>query len=194
MGMCFMSMAPSAFLFDPRHIVLMGVSGCGKSTVGAALSAQIGQPYRDGDDLHPTCNVEKMRSGQALTDQDRWPWLDLCATALREAEGGLILGCSALRRVYRDRLRRSSGLSGLVFVHLTGPDAVLQARIGTRAGHYMPAALLQSQIATLEPPGADENAVIISIDQPVGAIVTEIIAALSTRTQTSKDPQKRTRQ
>lgn len=172
-----MSMERSALPSDPRHLVLMGVSGSGKSSVGAMLSRITGLPYRDGDDLHPARNVEKMRSGEALTDDDRWPWLDLCGQALRDATGGLILGCSALRRVYRDRLRASAGLPGLAFVHLTGPEPLLRARMSARQGHYMPPALLQSQLRTLEPPAVDEHAITVSIDQPLDALGAEIMAA-----------------
>lgn len=157
----------------------MGVSGSGKSSVGAELSRLTGLPYQDGDDLHPPGNVEKMRAGQALTDDDRWPWLDLCGQVLRDAPKGLIIGCSALRRVYRDRLRVASGQGGLSFVHLTGPERLLQARMEGRRGHYMPARLLKSQLDTLEPPDDDENAVTVNINLPVGAIASDIMAAIN---------------
>ncbi|MFD1881963.1 gluconokinase [Paracoccus pacificus] len=173
-----MSTEPSALRRDPRHIVVMGVSGSGKSSVGLALSQRIGLRYRDGDDLHPARNVEKMRNGQPLTDDDRWPWLDLCGQALRDASEGLILGCSALRRVYRDRLRHTSGHADLAFVYLTGPESLLQSRMQARTAHYMPPALLQSQLQTLEVPDGDENAITISIDQPVMAMVDQIVALL----------------
>lgn len=173
-----MSMARSAFPSDPRHIVLMGVSGCGKSSVGAALSAATGLRYQDADDLHPPENVERMRSGQALRDEDRWGWLDRCAGVLRDAPEGLILGRSALRRIYRDRLISGSGCRDLIFVHLTGSETLLRARMQARAGHYMPPSLLQSQLLTLEPPAPDETAFTVSIDQPVAAIAAKIMQSL----------------
>lgn len=152
----------------------MGVSGCGKSTVGAALSERLGVPYVDGDDLHPQGNLDKMAAGQPLTDADRWPWLDAVAGVL--ARPPVILGCSALRRAYRDRLRAGAG-GPVRFVHLAGSRAVLAARMAGRTGHFMPAALLDSQLATLEPPGPDE-ALTVDIDQPIGALVAEIVAGL----------------
>ena len=104
-----------------RRIVIMGVSGCGKSTVGAALSDALGIPYREGDDLHPPANIAKMRAGETLTDADRWPWLDLVAQDLA-AQAPVILGCSALRRAYRDRIREGAG-GPVCFVHLAGSPA-----------------------------------------------------------------------
>lgn len=154
-------------------IVLMGVAGCGKSSVGAALSDLLGIPYIDGDDLHPAANVEKMRAGHPLTDADRWPWLDACAATL--ARGETILGCSALKRAYRDRLR---GAGGVTFVHLSGPRDLIAARMAQRSGHYMPLSLLDSQFAALEPPQADEAAITISIDQPTRSIAAAIAAQL----------------
>jgi gluconokinase len=155
----------------------MGVSGCGKSSVGTAFSGLTGIAYRDGDDLHSAQNVAKMQSGTPLTDDDRRPWLQSCGTALRDAPDGLILGCSALRRRYRDILRESSGLPDLRFVLLDGSEALLLERVNARKGHYMPASLLRSQLDTLERPGADENAVSVSIDQPVEDIARAVLAA-----------------
>jgi gluconokinase len=158
------------------RIIIMGVSGCGKSSVGALLAARLGIAYEDGDDLHPRANVEKMRSGQPLDDTDRWPWLDKVAERL--AIGApMVIGCSALKRVYRDRIR--AGAAGPVtFVHLVGDRALLAARMAARSGHYMPTSLLDSQLATLEPPGPDE-AMTIGIDQPVEAMVDVILAHLA---------------
>lgn len=158
----------------PR-LVIMGVSGCGKSTVGAALAARLGLAYRDGDDLHPAANVEKMRAGQPLGDADRWPWLDRVAAVLKD-EAPVIIGCSALRRAYRDRIR--SGAGGPVrFVHLSGQRDLIAARMATRAGHYMPLSLLDSQFATLEPPGPDE-ALTVDIDQPLPTLIDSILRSL----------------
>lgn len=152
-------------------MILMGVAGCGKSSVGEALAARLGVIYRDGDDLHPAENVAKMRAGAALTDADRWPWLDLVAQDLA-ARAPVIIGCSALKRIYRDRIR--AGASGPVtFVHLAGSRAVIEARMAARQGHYMPVTLLDSQFATLEPPGPDE-ALRVDIDQPLALIVAAI--------------------
>ncbi|NGQ92471.1 gluconokinase [Rhodobacter sp. HX-7-19] len=156
-------------------MVIMGVSGCGKSTVGAALAARLGLAYRDGDDLHPAANVAKMRAGQPLGDADRWPWLDRVAAVLKD-EAPVIIGCSALRRAYRDRIR--SGAGGPVrFVHLSGQRDLIAARMATRAGHYMPLSLLDSQFATLEPPGPDE-ALTVDIDQPLPTLIDSILRSL----------------
>ena len=158
------------------RLVIMGVSGCGKSSVGAALGARLGIPYRDGDDLHPAVNVAKMRAGTPLTDDDRWPWLDAVATALRD-DAPLIIGCSALRRAYRDRIRGGAG-GAVGFVYLAGSRDLIAARMAKRKGHYMPLALLDSQFATLEPPGKDE-ALTLSIDQPLAALIDQIAAHLT---------------
>lgn len=153
----------------------MGVSGCGKSSVGARLAARTGLPYLDGDDLHPTENIERMRRGIPLGDADRWPWLERCGQALAAAPDGMILGCSALRRSYRDRLRQSSGMPDLFFVHLAGSHALLDRRLSARRGHYMPASLLDSQFDALEPPRNDENAVTIDIDRSPDAVAESVL-------------------
>ncbi len=146
----------------------MGVSGCGKSSVGEGLAARLGIPYRDGDDLHPPANVEKMRAGVPLTDADRWPWLDRVAGVL--ATGApVIVGCSALRRAYRDRLRTGAG-GPVRFIYLSGSREVIATRMAARSGHYMPTSLLDSQFAALEPPGPGE-ALVLDIDQPLDAII-----------------------
>src|SRR4051794_35266860 len=129
---------------QPIAVVVMGVSGSGKSTVGAALAARLGVPFHDADEFHPAANVAKMSAGNPLTDEDRWPWLDAIGAALAEAgrEGrSIVVGCSALKRVYRDRLR-TAAQRPLVFVHLTGSRATLEKRMQTRTGHFMPASLL----------------------------------------------------
>ena len=159
-----------------HRIVIMGVSGCGKSSVGEGLAARLGLPYRDGDDLHPAANVEKMRVGIPLTDDDRWPWLDRVAEVLA-TEAPVIVGCSALRRAYRDRLR--AGASGPVqVIHLAGSHDLIAGRMAARTGHYMPPSLLDSQFAALELPGSDE-ALTIDIDQPLDAIVTAAAEGLN---------------
>lgn len=158
------------------RIIIMGVSGCGKSTVGAALADRLGIPYRDGDDLHPARNVEKMRAGIPLDDKDRAPWLDLVADALM-TNAPVIVGCSALRRSYRDRIRAGAG-GKVHFVHLAGDHNLIASRMASRTGHYMPPQLLDSQFATLEAPGPDE-ALTVSIDQTLDAMVDTILAGIS---------------
>ncbi len=157
------------------RLVIMGVAGCGKSTVGEALSRHLGVDYRDGDDLHTADAVAKMRSGIPLSDEDRWPWLERIAATLNDG-APLILGCSALRRVYRDRIR--SGAGGPVgFVHLAGSRELIAQRMATRDGHFMPLSLLESQFASLEPPGPDE-AISVEIDQSTDDIVARILPYL----------------
>jgi gluconokinase len=157
------------------RIVVMGVSGCGKSSVGEALGLRLGVPYRDGDDLHPEANVAKMAAGVPLTDADRWPWLDRVAGVLA-AEAPVIVGCSALRRVYRDRIRAGAG-GPVTFVHLAGSREVIAGRIAARTGHYMPPSLLDSQFATLEAPGPEE-AITVDIALPLAAVVEAVMARL----------------
>jgi gluconokinase len=159
-----------------RRIVLMGVAGCGKSSVGEALAPRLASRYIDGDDLHSPENVAKMRAGVPLTDADRWPWLGRIGEVLQT--DNTIIGCSALRRIYRDRIRDIAG-APVRFIHLGGSREVIAARMAARTGHYMPTTLLDSQFATLEPPAAEENALTVDIDQPLDAIVMEILAALT---------------
>jgi gluconokinase len=163
----------------PVALIVMGVSGCGKSTVASLLADRLAWPYRDGDGFHPPENVEKMRSGTPLTDEDRWPWLDAIAGWIderRRSGGHGIIACSALRRVYRDRLR--AGHQDVRFLFLDGDRATIAARLAARKGHYMPPSLLDSQLATLERPAPDEKAVTLAIDPPPDAIVAAALAAL----------------
>lgn len=139
--------------------VVMGVSGCGKSTVGAALAAALGLPFLEGDDFHPAANVARMAAGFALNDTDRAGWLQTLAERIASSHRrgqGLVLSCSALKRSYRDILRQ--GVPALHFVHLQGDYERLAARMAARSGHYMPLSLLESQLSTLEFPGPDEDA------------------------------------
>jgi len=159
-------------------LVLMGVAGCGKSSVGAALSPVLGLRYLDGDDLHPASSIAKMARGEPLTDADRAPWLTEVGGRLRAAD--LIIGCSALRRRYRDLIRTAAG-AAVGFIHLAGSRGMIEARIGARQGHFMPPSLIDSQFAALEPPEPDEWAVRIDIDQPLTAIVAQISAAMRGR-------------
>ena len=159
-----------------RRIVLMGVAGCGKSSVGEALAPRLASRYIDGDDLHSPENVAKMRAGIPLTDADRWPWLGRIGEVLQT--DNTIIGCSALRRIYRDRIRDIAG-APVRFIHLSGSRDVIATRMAARTGHYMPTTLLDSQFATLEPPAAEENALTVDIDQPLDAILMDILAALT---------------
>jgi carbohydrate kinase (thermoresistant glucokinase family) len=150
----------------------MGVSSSGKSVVGEALARRLGAPFLDGDGYHPQANKEKMRSGIPLTDADRWPWLESLAHALAmaAAEHGLSVGaCSALKRAYRDFLTQKAG-EPILFILLDGPKEVIAERIAKRHHEYMPASLLDSQLATLERPQPGENAVTLSLLDPVEVI------------------------
>lgn len=158
------------------RVVLMGVAGCGKSSVGAALAPALGAVYLDGDDLHPAANIAKMRAGLPLTDADRAPWLADVGRLLAPP-GRRIVGCSALKRAYRDLIRDRAG-APVTFVHLAGRREVIAARMAARTGHFMPTALLDSQFATLEPPGADEGAVTVDIALPLADLVAAIVTRL----------------
>lgn len=164
----------------PAHpvLVIMGVSGAGKSTVAGLLAAQLGWDLAEGDDLHPRANVRKMSAGVPLTDQDRRPWLDQVAAWIRShAEAGVpgIITCSALKRSYRDTLAGDN----VVFVHLAGSEDLIGRRLTARTDHYMPATLLASQIAALEPPQTDENTLSVRTERPPAEIAAEIIRRLA---------------
>ncbi|ABL83222.1 MULTISPECIES: gluconokinase [unclassified Nocardioides] len=154
-------------------LVVIGVSGSGKSTVGAALAQRLRVPYEDADDLHPPENVAKMSAGHALDDDDRYPWLEAVGGWLAEHPDGGVMACSALRRKYRDQLRRHAPV--VEFVLLEGTPEVIGRRQASRPGHFMPASLLASQFATLEPLEPDERGVVIDVDQSVEAIVDAIV-------------------
>lgn len=158
--------------------VVMGVSGCGKSTVGRLIAEALNARYAEGDSFHPPQNVEKMRGGQPLDDNDRAPWLAAMAVAIRDwnARGEtVVLACSALKRRYRDVLRSGGDVR---FIHLAGDKALIAARLAARKDHYMPPTLLDSQFATLEPPGDDE-AITVSIDGSAEMIAARAVEALS---------------
>jgi gluconokinase len=160
-------------------VVLMGVAGAGKSSVMIALAERLGWPTLEGDALHPPSNVEKMLAGRPLTDEDRRPWLELIAAWIAERErerSSSIVTCSALRRPYRDLLR--SGNPSVWFVHLVAPPSVLATRMERRDGHFMPRALLQSQLDTLEPLAGDEPGWAIDSAAAPGVIADRIVAAL----------------
>lgn len=158
------------------NLILMGVAGCGKTTVGLALAKALGRRYIEGDAFHSDANRKKMSAGQALNDEDRWPWLDTLAAQLNDAEGQAVLSCSALKRRYRERLQRST--LPLRIVWLNGERELIATRLGARQGHYMPASLLASQFDALEPPTAVENVIVIDIDQSTEMIVEAIISNL----------------
>ena len=161
-------------------LVVMGVSGSGKSTVAAGIADALGLGFIDGDGLHSPESVARMQAGTPLTDDDRWPWLERIAARLADDvqwPAGLVIACSALRRAYRDRIR--AGAPGVRFVFLDGPAEVIRARMAGRSGHYMPESLLASQLQTLEPPGADEPDVQrLGIGQPVEALIDAAVRAL----------------
>ncbi|WP_166648557.1 gluconokinase [Phyllobacterium brassicacearum] len=151
----------------------MGVSGCGKSTVGAALAKALDATYVDGDDLHTPENIAKMSTGTPLHDTDRWPWLDRVGDALAHRQETTIIGCSALKRAYRDRIRAKVE-EPVLFIHLSGTREEIARRMHNRPGHFMPASLLDSQFAALEAPRSDEFAVTVAINQPLVEIVQEL--------------------
>ena len=163
-------------------VVVMGVSGSGKSTIGRLLADALGVPYLEGDDVHSPENVERMRTGHALTDEQRHDWLETLSARLGSAcrnGQGLVVSCSALKRSYRDVLRR--GAPQLRLVHLKAERTLLANRIAKRQGHYMPVSLLDSQFATLEPPGADEAALTYDVSRPPSEVVQSVMAALALR-------------
>ncbi len=170
-------------------LIVMGVSGSGKTTIASHLAAQLGWTFEDGDRFHPASNVAKMAAGHPLTDEDRWPWLQAIADeidAVCQRSGHVVIACSALKRAYRDLLVH--GRNDVRIIFLNGTQALIADRLARRTGHFMPPGLLDSQFKTLELPSADENAVTVSIDAPVEAIVDEIVSqlrpALSPRSQT----------
>ncbi len=157
----------------------MGVSGSGKTQIGQAFAARTGAAFIDGDDLHPAANVAKMARGEPLSDADRWPWLDRIGQALADARGDVVIGCSALRRAYRDRIRARAG--AVTFLYLSGTRDLIGARMAARKGHFMPESLLDSQFATLEPPQPDEDFVSADIDQSIERIAVSLVEALERR-------------
>lgn len=159
------------------HIILMGVSGCGKTTIGNLLSKRLDMEFADGDDLHPESNVAKMAAGTPLTDEDRWPWLERVGNWLASHNG--IMACSALKRSYRDYIRQYAPTA--VFVHAHGSRELLAERMAGRKGHFMPVSLLDSQLATLEPLDADEPGAVFDITPAPEEIVDNIVQWLHQR-------------
>ncbi|MCJ1713740.1 gluconokinase [Curtobacterium sp. VKM Ac-2922] len=162
---------------DARVLVVMGVSGSGKSTVAAMVAERLGWDFAEGDAMHPPANVAKMQAGTPLDDDDRWPWLDVVAAWIRDhlASGTHgVVTCSALKRSYRDVLRAP----GVVFVHVAGDGTLIEDRMSARSGHFMPTSLLASQLATLEPPQPDEAHVTIAADRTPEAECDEVVERL----------------
>jgi gluconokinase len=165
----------------PAKIVVMGVSGAGKSTVGRAIAALLGARFVDGDDLHTPAAVEQMRAGIPLDDSDRWPWLDRIGAVLAGGAGaGVVVACSALKRAYRDRIRAAAG-EGLVFVHLSGARELIADRQAARPEHYMPAELMKSQFETLEEPVGEADVVTFDVRQEPETIAERAVKAIAGR-------------
>jgi gluconokinase len=164
---------------SPCALIVMGVSGSGKSTIAAALAKKLSWTFEDGDRFHPASNVAKMSAGQPLTDEDRWPWLGAIADEIDRvcrANGHVVIACSALKRAYRDALIR--GRNDVRIVFLDGSKELIAERLTYRKGHFMPPGLLDSQFKTLEPPQADENPITVSIDAAVETIIEDILRKL----------------
>ena len=156
-----------------RLIVIMGTTGCGKSTIGGELSQRLNAVYLEGDNYHPAENKEKMAAGFALTDEDRWPWLEALSCAMRDSNCKTVTSCSSLKRCYRDLITGNAG-EQVLFVHLKGTKELLAARLSTRQGHFMNTGLLDSQLETLEVPADDEFSFTVDINATVNDIVEEI--------------------
>ena len=170
----------------PCALIVMGVSGSGKSTVGEALAQRLGWRFEDGDKFHPASNVAKMHAGIPLTDDDRWPWLKAIADEIdRGCEAGspAVIACSALKRAYRDVLVH--GRADIRIVYLRGDEALIARRLALRTGHFMPPGLLTSQFQTLQPPTDDESVIAVSIDASVEAIVDDVVRQLQLAPATS---------
>jgi len=161
-------------------MVVMGVTGSGKTTVGEALAHAISATYVDGDRLHPQANIAKMSAGIPLDDADRGPWLAKVGETLRQRPAPVIVGCSALKRAYRDFITEMAG-APVLFIYLDGSRELISKRMHERTGHFMPTSLLDSQFATLEVPNEDENAIAVAIDAPLEEIVAKIEAKFGER-------------
>lgn len=175
---------------SPVAVVVMGVCGCGKSTVGQGIATALGAPFLEGDAFHPEANVAKMAAGIPLDDTDRWPWLDRLGETLGRAareRGGAIAACSALKRVYRDRLRAAATMP-LRFVCLVASREVIAGRMAARIGHYMPLDLLDSQLAILELPTVDEDVLLIDLRTAPGRLIEHAVAHLRPPSFASQPP------
>jgi gluconokinase len=154
-------------------VVVMGVTGSGKSTVGRALAERLGVPFADADDFHSPANVAKMRAGTPLNDDDRRPWLLAIGQWLADHPGGAVVTCSALKRRYRDTLREAA--PAITFLHLHGDKDTVRRRVGARPDHFMPTSLVDSQFADLEPLGDDEQGTVVELSLPVDVIVARFL-------------------
>jgi gluconokinase len=175
-----MSMVASLPRFRCPPLIVMGVSGCGKSSVGEALASHFGVPFIEGDAMHPPANIAKMSAGFPLNDEDREPWLDALAQRLRSdaaANGGAVASCSALKITYRDQLQAIAG-DETRFVFLDCKRETLERNQSKRQGHFMPKTLLDSQLATLEPPTGEARAIIVDGNQPFATVIQSIIEKL----------------
>lgn len=164
---------------EVQHLVVMGVSGSGKTTLAQLLDDRLGWPYAEADEFHPQDNIDKMAAGVALTDEDRWPWLEAMRDWLTEQTRrgqSTVVTCSALRRAYRDLLRTAEGR--VRFVHLTAPPELIGGRLAGRTGHFMPPTLLPSQFATLEPLDPDEDGIVVVVDVAPGEVADRALAEL----------------
>ncbi|MEU6929907.1 gluconokinase [Streptomyces sp. NPDC046374] len=172
-----MSTTPQPGPAGPPVVVVMGVAGTGKTTIGPLVAEALGLPYAEGDDFHPAANVAKMSAGTPLDDTDREPWLDAIGRWAHTRAGlGGVVSSSALKRIYRDRLRAAA--PGVVFLHLTGDRELIERRMAARKGHFMPTALLDSQFATLQPLGADEAGVAVDVSGTPEEVARRAVAAL----------------
>lgn len=173
-----MSMVESQHPFkDIRLFVLMGVAGCGKSTIAEELTKRLGGQFLDGDSFHPATNIAKMSAGTPLTDEDRWPWLETIGREMVSRSGKAVGACSALKRVYRETIRRAAG-EAVLFIYLNGSRDLIESRMNARTGHFMPPSLLESQFATLEVPDDDELAISVDISGTADEIVAAIVCQL----------------
>lgn len=161
----------------PRLFVVMGVAGCGKSTVGNAIADQLGGIYVEGDEFHPLTNIKKMSNGEPLTDDDRWPWLKIIAQKMAKTEGLVFTGCSALKKSYRDFISREAG-EDVTFIHLSGSKELIAERMNKRAGHFMPPSLLDSQFAALEPLTEQESSIVVDISFSEQEILDQILNSI----------------
>ncbi|WEX74972.1 gluconokinase [Sinorhizobium numidicum] len=160
------------------RLIVMGVSGSGKSSVGEAIANRLSLQFIEGDALHPESNVRKMSAGITLTDEDRWPWLDSIGGTLAQAQGGLVVSCSALKKIYRERLRHMAD-GPLAFVFLEGSGDILAQHMSARTGHFMPISMLESQLDTLEPPTDEPLVLTQNVENSVSEIVRQSVAWVS---------------
>ncbi|MBB5930470.1 gluconokinase [Streptomyces echinatus] len=172
----------------PQVVVVMGVAGTGKTTIGPLLAARLGVPYAEGDDFHPQANIDKMTAGIPLDDADRWPWLEAIGHWAHDRAGlGGVVSSSALKRAYRDRLRAVA--PGIVFLHLSGDRQLIEERMSRRQGHFMPTALLDSQFATLQPLQPDEAGVAVDVGGGPQEITERAVRALAALPDTAGSSQ-----